>query len=740
MMANPFDQFDAPAAKPASLFDNALAAEGASGHVADIARSIYQQESASGKNPRTSNAGAVGGMQVIPATFDRMADQGWDINNPEHNARAGIRYVKTLYDRAGGDPALTAAGYYGGEGAIDKARNGVAVSDPRNPNAPNTLQYGQQVASRVPAQQNPFDQFDAPAQSATPAPKAAADAVPNPFQAPSEQTASSAPAKPGGLSMTTDINGNPLPQRTVSFLHGLMDPVAGASQLITKVLPDSVNQAMTTATNKIADLTGFTPRMPEGGIDGEIKKREAEYQQLRQQNEPNTLSSLITGQKPDPGMDGYRILGNVASPVNLVPAARVPQAITLPGKIGIGAGTGAAYGALNPVTSDDFAGEKIKQVGMGAAFGAATPVVAGAIARLISPNASTNANVQLLKEEGIRPTIGQTLGGWANATEEKAQSIPILGDMIARARGQAREQFNNAAINRATSPIGVKVNGSGQEAITEAGDALSNAYNGLLSRMSFRPDPQFHTELSNLTQLASTGLAPKEAAKFNALLNEHLSKLSPNGSMTGETFKVLESKLGAEAKKFSGSTDAYQKELGDALSEALNVFRSTLARSNPAQAQQLRDINTGWANLVRVEGAGTKALNSEGVFTPGQLNQAVRGADGSVRDRATARGQALMQDLSNAGQQVLGNRVPDSGTAGRALLAGLGLGSGYFNPAIPAALVAGGLTYTGPVQSILRAAASSRPQVAQPAAEAVRNAWPALLPLTTGLGLGLAKE
>jgi len=133
----------------ADSFDIALQQEGVSGPLAELARSIYMQESGGGRNTTTSNAGAVGGMQIIPDTFNRMADQGWDINNPEHNARAGLRYIKRLDEISGGNPMLTAAGYYGGEGAIDKARRGIAISDPRNPNAPNTLQYGKAVTDRL---------------------------------------------------------------------------------------------------------------------------------------------------------------------------------------------------------------------------------------------------------------------------------------------------------------------------------------------------------------------------------------------------------------------------------------------------------------------------------------------------------------------------------------------------------------------------------------------------------------
>lgn len=134
-----------------NLFEKALASEGVTGKLAELAKSIYLQESSGGKNTKTSNAGAKGGMQVMPGTFGEVADKGWKIDDPEHNARAGIRYLKKLDVLAGGDPALTAAGYYGGPGGLAKAKQGIAVSDPRNPNAPNTLEYGKQVAGRLKA-------------------------------------------------------------------------------------------------------------------------------------------------------------------------------------------------------------------------------------------------------------------------------------------------------------------------------------------------------------------------------------------------------------------------------------------------------------------------------------------------------------------------------------------------------------------------------------------------------------
>lgn len=133
-----------------NIFEDALAAEGATGPFADLARRIYKQESTSGKNTKTSNRGAVGGMQVLPDTFDGVKDANWNINDPLHNARGGIRYLREMYAMAGQDPRLAAVGYYSGPRGMEKARRGVAVRDPENPNAPNSLQYGNTVAGNLP--------------------------------------------------------------------------------------------------------------------------------------------------------------------------------------------------------------------------------------------------------------------------------------------------------------------------------------------------------------------------------------------------------------------------------------------------------------------------------------------------------------------------------------------------------------------------------------------------------------
>jgi hypothetical protein len=88
-------------------------------------------------------------MQMMPATFKQYADSGWDIKNPEHNLRSGIRFIKDLYGKFGGDERAVAASYYGGPKAGVALQQGKVYRDLKNPNAPDTAQYADQVIGRM---------------------------------------------------------------------------------------------------------------------------------------------------------------------------------------------------------------------------------------------------------------------------------------------------------------------------------------------------------------------------------------------------------------------------------------------------------------------------------------------------------------------------------------------------------------------------------------------------------------
>lgn len=345
----------------------------------------------------------------------------------------------------------------------------------------------------------------------------------------------------------------------------------------------------------------------------------------------------------------------------------------------------------------------------------------------------------MLRQDGVHPTIGQTMGGRWNALEEKLQSAPVVGDMIAVRRAGALEQFNNAAVNRAGAPIGQRVQGAGSQAVREMGDLASQAQEAAKNSIgAFRLDAQGAADIARIKTMIPS-IADKRARNAaSEALSTVQDQMSNRGVILPDGYKTLDSHLTNVAGRFRGSTDAYQKQAGDAIGALQQALRDTALRQNPAAANAMQDANSSWANLVRIEGASKAAANNGGVFTPGQLMVAVRQADKSVRDRATARGTALMQDLASAGQTVIGNKVPNSFTTDRALIgAGALGGSSLLSPATTAGLLGGGLLYTKPAQSLLTGAIAARPQAAQAVRGALLKGAPTLVPLGSKVGLDL---
>jgi len=515
------------------------------------------------------------------------------------------------------------------------------------------------------------------------------------------------------------------PSRTERFVRGVRDPIDGGAQLLTNLLPQGLVQGVNQANNWLAEKTGLVARLPEGGVDQQVRESNVDYEARRK----------AAGQE---GIDGYRLLGNVVSPANAAIAMRAPAAASLLGRVGIGAAGGATSAGLAPVAEGDFWSEKRQQAATGAALGGTLPVVGSGLARVVSPNASRNTNLALLRAEGVNPTIGQALGGRLGALEEKVQSLPIVGDAISSARRGANDQFQAAAINRALKPIGEKLPAgqSGRDAIVYTENALRERYDDVLSRIGAIPrDQQFATKVAGLRDLVNKDVLSKDAKRaFQMVLNDVESAFD-NGILTSEGFKRVESQLGADARKLGGSQNIYEGRIAPAVRQLRDELRGLLQRQAGGMADELKAVNTGWANFKRVQNAAAKLGAEDGDFTPAQFQNAVRALDKSKDKGAFARGSALGQDLGDAGRTVLTGKVPNSGTADR-LWAGAGaLGTGFVNPAIPASLLAGGAAYLSPAQRLLVTMAASRPQSAQGAANALRKTAPMLIPGAAQLGL-----
>lgn len=428
----------------------------------------------------------------------------------------------------------------------------------------------------------------------------------------------------------------------------------------------------------------------------------------------------------------------------------------IPGKMGQFLGNTALVAPIpgGPVVSGLLGGALLSDkttptgIGLDMALGGVGGKLAssllGGATHVISPN--IDPAVQTLIDAKVPVTAGQILGGTAKRLEDGMTSFPMVGDVISQAKKRSLEGLNLAVANRALEPVGETVPANiapGREAMTYAGDTLSDRYNALLPTLTVKTDPQFGQDLSSIASSAAQTMPADQTKLFGRFVSDNvLSKFDPQtGIMPPEAMKDAETALSQRISRYRSSPVPADQDMADALESTRQSLRDLVSRGNPQAASELQALNKGWANLVIGENATGSLGAHEGLFTPAQLASAVKKSDGTVRDRGYARGTALMQDLSDAALSRLPSSVPDSGSpfrhaleAGVAALVGkeAGMGGAMVRATGAGSILAAPYTKTGqPITQELLA--GQRPAIA-PHIAAILNA---IKPIARGAGTAL---
>jgi len=448
------------------------------------------------------------------------------------------------------------------------------------------------------------------------------------------------------------------------FMMGLKDPITAGAQMIPRAL-GAVASLGGTKPNSLSDLLYREAKR----IDEMAKAEEQSYQAQREK-------------EGESGFDVARLGGNILNPASLVPAARVAQLARARGlsNVGQAAAAGAVGGAMQPVVGEGTFGEqKTEQVVLGGVTGPVGEKVVAGAGRVLNPLVSKAEKT--MRDLGITPTTGQTLGGQFKTLEEFAENIPLVGQSIQNAKQRVLFDFNKSTINKALAKasdptkqdkLSLPADVIGRDAIEYASKTVSDKYDDVLSKMSF--DLDFATTSNILGSLSKAkGLDANQRQKVSQTLNDIVFGKFSGQKLDGQTYKGIESDLRKKASDYLNSATTSEKEIGDALSDVLGVLKKELYSQNPKQTPTLRRVDAAFSDLSVINVAAANSGARSGVFTPQQFSTAVRQQDPTRRKSSFAKGKAKGQDISDAALEVIGDTTGASQTGRLAL----GIGGGY---------------------------------------------------------------
>jgi hypothetical protein len=363
------------------------------------------------------------------------------------------------------------------------------------------------------------------------------------------------------------------------------------------------------------------------------------------------------------------------------------------------AGAGALMGGLQPVVDNESRGEN---VAIGAGFGAAGQGLGNLVGRgvegLVKKNASVDALPKAIRD---RMTLGQVAnrntlsGSIAASTEEKLQSVPLVGNIIRNSRQGATDSWRDELLAR-TGPRGrIPVGDDTWEKLSDSAQAYTKEYVSALRGKQIPPSRLFETQVASITNNPRSGLTNQQQGEvrdmvmryYNSMFHGNSPATGPAGtgvvmqggqrgtpvSIDAQNAKDFEGFLTKMAMQYRKSNAPGSSNMADMFDDMERAWSVSYRRALPsADRKTIKELDRTYAPFKTIERAAAYTGNDKGDFTPQQLVQAVRQRTPQSR---FSRGGGILQRDAAAARDTLVDRIPNSGTADRAMTAGALVGA-----------------------------------------------------------------
>ena len=357
-------------------------------------------------------------------------------------------------------------------------------------------------------------------------------------------------------------------------------------------------------------------------------------------------------------------LGQLAGGAGGVAALMPIRAVAAPATLLEAAVGGGLTGAALSRAKDQP--QFLSDVAASSIFGTALKPVSDVISGTIAPKASYA--LKTLVANNVYPTLGMILGEkqgvlpyLVSKAEEGITSLPGVGDVITLARNKSISELGKAAVNRAASYIKEKVpeNLSGEQAVSWVKDKLSSGYDELVPHLKFELKSDFLDEAKKIYDSLNIPSSRNDLVNdWVSLLKDNVFKvMDENGKIEGKNLQDVLSSLGDLSKTYMSSSDPFTRRIGTGAAKLRTAWFDALANQNKAQAQSLKNLNSGYSIVSQLQKATGSA---SGELTPASLDRAVKAFGGGNR-------RGPLVDLARAGRMIP-SKTADSGTARRAFI------------------------------------------------------------------------
>lgn len=358
-----------------------------------------------------------------------------------------------------------------------------------------------------------------------------------------------------------------------------------------------------------------------------------------------------------------------ATAINAGKTANAARALVNPTTIRAAAAGGSLQGALRPVGTDQ---SRLMNTGIGAVGSTAGYGLARGIGRIAEPvrnvlSAVDERAVRTLKDAGVPLDAAQMTG-----SERLSQLKRFLTNNPVSSSGQVKQAERTAQgfTRAALREVGESADAADESVLLSAYQRIGKTFDDIANRNPIKADNALLNDLADVAQKSTAELEGPQAAVITRQIDEVIGKAA-NGAIDGKAYQNIKTTLDRISNGQNQQVGFWARELRSKLDDALQ--RSASADD----VARLRSARTQYRNLMSIE----KAVNPDGNISAAKLYNSFNvKAYGGKRAMATGKGQNDLMRLAKAGKRVLPERMPDSGTAGRATLQLLlpgALGAGY---------------------------------------------------------------